>query len=102
MIVEINIDGHSIYYNVKDEIAMNINEHSIEFSKWLNQIEGSHPFKQYVEFVERDGSVSYAGYTNTFGAEDFMDWLNVDKYNKQVAQKLINLPFTSPDITIHF
>lgn len=102
MIVEINIDGHSLYYKVKEEIAVNLNEHSAEFSKWINQIEGNHPFKQYVEFAERDGSISYAGYTNTFGAEDFIDWLNVEKYNKQVAQKIINPPFPSPDITINF
>lgn len=102
MIVEINVNGHLHYYLVKDEIAVNIYEHSSEFSRWLNELEGSHPFRQYVEFSERDGSISYAGYSNTFGAEDFIDWLNVEKYNKKVAQKLTRSPFPAADVTINF
>lgn len=102
MIVEINVGPSSTFYNVQDEIAANIDEYHSEFSKWLNGLEGNHPFRTYVELVEREGTVSYAGYANTFGGDDFIDWLNVDKCDKKVAEKLRKPPFPKPDVTIYF
>lgn len=102
MILEINIQGDLHFYEIKDEEKDKIHEHKLEFLQWLDSIETSHPFKIYSELVEDDGTVSFSGYFNSFGAEDFISWLNVEKYKARNAEKINNVNSLVPDERINF
>lgn len=101
LIVEINIARRKFYYEVRDDIAKQIYELQLEFGEWLRNTEGNHPFKEYNEFVESDGTLSFSGYVNTFGPDEFIAWLNVEKYQSEVATAVRN-PSSPPGTTISF
>lgn len=101
MIVEINCAHRKFYYDFRDDLAEKAYELQLEFDAWLRNVKGNHPFKQYHEWIERDGSVSFAGYVNTFGPDDFIAWLNVEKY-KSVVAKPIDTPVDRPAFSISF
>ncbi|MBD7969467.1 hypothetical protein [Paenibacillus gallinarum] len=102
MIIAIMIHEDPFYYNVIDEIGTNLEELQQEFGSWMSTIEGNHPFRIYTEFVESDGEISFADYVNVYGPDDFIGWLNVDKYNDKVAVRLKNTGDIVPEATIRF
>ena len=95
-------DDYAVYYETTDEVASSLYDLQFEFDKWLKNIEGNHPFRIYNETIESNGEVSSAGYINTHTFDDFIGWVNVEKYNKQVAVKIKNCPYMEPTATIYF
>lgn len=71
-----------------------------EFDEFLRNLEGNHPFRQYHEFIE-NGQVVLQGYVNVFGAEEFIDWLNVVRFKREVAKVIPKLD-EPPAATIYF
>ncbi|MCM3259893.1 hypothetical protein M3664_18990 [Paenibacillus lautus] len=102
MIVAITIQDTPFYYEVTDEVGNNLYELQLEFGSWASKIEGNHPFRIYTEFIESNGEVSFADYVYTYGPDDFIGWINVEKYHEKVAVKIKNPSQLSPAVTIHF
>lgn len=69
------------YYYVPDQYAEQIEEWRIEFSDFLQSIEGKHPFTEYIESINYEGNLEYAVFGRSYGGDDFMDWINVEKLN---------------------
>ncbi|CAH8706220.1 hypothetical protein M5W83_27145 [Paenibacillus thiaminolyticus] len=88
------------YIDCPDEVGANIRALQGEFDEFLRNLEGNHPFRQYHEFIE-NGQVVLQGYVNVFGAEEFIDWLNVVRFKREVA-KVIPKPYEPPAATIYF
>ncbi|WP_211747110.1 hypothetical protein [Paenibacillus sp. Marseille-Q4541] len=102
IVISINIHEISFFYDVIDEVGSNLEQLQQEFGCWLSSVEGNHPFRIYTEIIESNGELSFADYVNIYGADDFIAWLNVDKYNDKVAVKIKNTDNISPKATIHF
>lgn len=88
------------YIDCPDEVGANIRALQGEFDDFLRNLEGNHPFRQYNEVIE-NGQVTFRGYVNVFGAEQFIDWMNVVKFKREVA-KVIPKPDEPPAGTIYF
>ncbi|MCR8845315.1 hypothetical protein NQ117_16655 [Paenibacillus sp. SC116] len=102
MIVSIMIQDNPFFYDVIDEVGNNLYKLQLEFGRWLSKIEGNHPFKIYTEIIESNGEVSFAGYMNIYGPDDFIGWINVEKYCEKVAVKIKDCIDLTPVATIHF
>lgn len=101
VLVEIIVARHIItYIDVPKCVGENIKALSGEFLDFLQNITGNHPFRQHNECIEF-GELSYKGYINVYGAEDFIDWLNVDRYGSEVA-KIVEVTEETPLFTIYF
>lgn len=67
------------YYYVPDQHAEQIEVWRNEFSDFLQSIEGKHPFTQYMELINFDDELEYGMFIRSYGGDDFMDWINVEK-----------------------
>lgn len=67
------------YYYVPDQHAEQIETWRNEFSDFLQSIEGKHPFTQYMEYINFDDELEYGVFIRSYGGDDFMDWINVEK-----------------------
>jgi len=67
------------YYYVPDQHAEQIEAWRNEFSDFLQSIEGKHPFTQYMESINFDDELEYGVFIRSYGGDDFMDWINVEK-----------------------
>ncbi|WP_339304235.1 hypothetical protein [Paenibacillus sp. FSL R5-0519] len=83
-------DGH--YFYVPDQYAEQIEEWRIEFSDFLQSIEGKHPFTQYTESINYDGELEYAVFVRSYGGDDFVDWINVEKLNSRGLYRIAEPP----------
>ncbi|MFC7680740.1 hypothetical protein [Paenibacillus sp. GCM10028914] len=103
MIVEFSISGDIFYYEIDDDVAKDLKNLQGEFSEMLNNIKGTHPFREYHEIVEENKSISFAGYINVFGVEDFLDWISVEKCNRKIGNKIHNQDcLYNPDLKLNF
>lgn len=89
-----------IYYDVIDEVGTNLQELQYEFDRFLSSLEGNHPFRIYTEIIESDGEVSFADYVNTYGPDQLIAWLNVEKYKEKVAVRVKDTGDLTPLATI--
>ncbi|GAA0351275.1 hypothetical protein [Bacillus horti] len=101
MVVEIHCAHTQFYYEFSDDLAEQAYELQLEFDEWLRNVEGNHPFKQYWEMIDPDGTISFAGYVNSFGPDEFVAWLNIEKFKDEVA-KAIDLPDFPASVSIYF
>ncbi|MGE6577603.1 hypothetical protein [Paenibacillus xylanexedens] len=69
------------YYYVPDQYAEKMEEWRIEFSDFLQSIEGKHPFTEYMESINYEGKLEYAIFGRSYGGDEFVDWINVEKLN---------------------
>ncbi|MGX1831384.1 hypothetical protein ACWIE6_24380 [Paenibacillus taichungensis] len=69
------------YYYVPDQYAEQMNKWRGEFSDFLQNIEGKHPFTQYTEYIDHEGKKEYGVFVRCYGGDDFADWINVEKLN---------------------
>ncbi|UPK44629.1 MULTISPECIES: hypothetical protein [Paenibacillus] len=69
------------YYYVPDQYAEQIEEWRIEFSDFLQSIEGKHQFTQYTEYIDHEGKKEYGVFVRCYGGDEFADWINVEKLN---------------------
>jgi hypothetical protein len=67
------------YYYVPDQYVGQVQEWRNEFSDFLQSIEGKHPFTQYTEYINFDDELEYGIFIRSYGGDDFMDWINVEK-----------------------
>ncbi|CAH1223027.1 hypothetical protein [Paenibacillus sp. JJ-223] len=104
MILKIIVYGmHSFYYHVPKQYAEYIPDWISEFHSFLNTLEYKHQFSEYTEMVEEDGSISFAGFVRVYGAEDFVDWANVEKINQRGLYSIEAPPNDEHvDWTFHF
>lgn len=80
------------YYYVPDQYAAQVEEWRIEFSDFLQSIEGKHPFSQYMESIDFDGHLEYAAFVRCYGGDDFVDWINVEKLNRRGVYRISSPP----------
>lgn len=71
------------YYYVPDQYAEQMEEWRREFSDFLQSIEGKHPFTEYTESINYEGNLEYAVFVRSYGGDDFMDWINVEKLKRR-------------------
>lgn len=95
-------DDYVKYYKTTEEVASNMFDLQTEFDQWLSKIKGNHPFRIYSEIVEVDGEISTSEYVNTFSFDDFIGWINAEKYNRCVAVRIKNTTNITPVATIYF
>lgn len=80
------------YYYVPDQYAEKMEEWRIQFSDFLQSIEGKHPFTEYVESINYEGKLEYAHFIRSYGADDFVDWINVEKLNCRGIYRIAESP----------
>ena len=100
MITEVQFQYHSLFLEIKEGIAIDMYKTQMEFDEWLKDLRGNNVFQEYHEFID-NGEIVFSGYVNTFGIDEFIAWINVDKYGELVAWK-IDKPSTQPDQIIYF
>ncbi|WP_440116122.1 hypothetical protein [Paenibacillus sp. QZ-Y1] len=91
-IVVYSID--EFYYYVPDQYADQMEKWRIEFSDFLQSIEGKHLFTQYMESIDHEGNTEYGVFVRCYGGDDFMDWINVEKLN---CRGIYRIPSPSDD-----
>jgi len=82
------------YYYVPDQYAEKMEEWRIEFSDFLQSIEGKHPFTEFIESINYDGELEYAVFVRCYGGDEFVDWINVEKLN---SRGLYRIPAPADD-----
>ncbi|SDW69347.1 hypothetical protein [Paenibacillus sp. PDC88] len=102
MIIAI-LDEHNTaaYYDVIEEVGHNLQALQYEFDRFLSSLEGNHPFRSYTEIVECNGEVIFADYVNTYGPDQLIAWINVEKYNARVAVRIKNTDALKPEAKIY-
>jgi hypothetical protein len=80
------------YYYVPDQYAEQMNEWRGEFSDFLQNIEGKHPFTQYTEYIDHEGKKEYGVFVRCYGGDDFADWINVEKLNCRGVYRIPSPP----------
>ncbi|MET3938495.1 hypothetical protein ABIC22_001307 [Paenibacillus sp. PvP094] len=80
------------YYYVPDQYAEQMEEWRREFSDFLQSIEGKHPFTEYTESINYEGNLEYAVFVRSYGGDDFMDWINVEKLKHRGIYRIPSPP----------
>ncbi|WP_149846267.1 hypothetical protein [Paenibacillus sp. 37] len=80
------------YYYVPDQYAEKMEEWRIQFSDFLQSIEGKHPFTEYVESINYEGKLEYAIFGRSYGGDEFVDWINVEKLNCRGIYRIAEPP----------
>ncbi|MCM3126950.1 hypothetical protein ACFQ3J_04670 [Paenibacillus provencensis] len=84
-----------------EQVGHNLQALQYEFDRFLSSLKGNHPFRSYTEIVESNGEVSFADYVNTYGPDQLIAWINVEKYNDRVAVILKNTGDLIAEAEIH-
>ncbi|WJH31438.1 hypothetical protein N6H13_13370 [Paenibacillus sp. CC-CFT742] len=80
------------YYYVPDQYAEQMEEWRRGFSDFLQSIEGKHPFTQYIESIDHEGKLEYAVFGRSYGGDDFIDWINVEKLKRRGIYRIPSPP----------
>ncbi|MBD8842128.1 MULTISPECIES: hypothetical protein [Paenibacillus] len=80
------------YYYVPNQYAGKIGEWRGEFIDFLQSLEYKHPFTLYIESIDHEGNTEYAHFIRSYGADDFVDWINVEKLNCRGIYRIAEPP----------